>query len=129
MLIHSGIILLKYWFSVSEAEQEKRFKARINDPVKRWKLSPIDLKSRELYTEYSKAKDEMFTYTDTKISPWFMVEADNKLRAYLNCIHHMLSVIPYEEIPQEPIELLPRKESKGYVRPPIEEMSFVPGVY
>lgn len=129
MLIHSGIILIKYWFSVSEAEQEKRFLARINDPIKRWKISPVDLKSRELYVEYSKAKDDMFSYTDTKLSPWFVVDADNKNRAHLNCIHHLLSLIPYKEIEQEPIELLPRKENKGYVRPPLEEMSWVPEIY
>ncbi len=129
MLIRAGIILIKYWFSVSEEEQEKRFKARMADPTKRWKLSPMDLKSRELYVEYSKAKDEMFAYTDTKISPWYMVDADNKKRARLNCIHHLLSMIPYEDLTPDPIELSPRKDSKGYVRPPIEEMTYVPEVY
>jgi polyphosphate kinase 2 len=129
MLIRAGIILIKYWFSVSEEEQEKRFKARMADPTKRWKLSPMDLKSRELYVEYSKAKDEMFAYTDTKISPWYMVDADNKKRARLNCIHHLLSMIPYEDLTPDPIELPPRKDSKGYVRPPIGEMTYVPDVY
>lgn len=129
MLIRSGIILIKYWFSVSEEEQEKRFQARIDDPTKRWKLSPIDLKSRELYVEYSKAKDEMFAYTDTKISPWYMVDADNKRRARLNCIHHLLSMIPYKDLTPEPFELPPRRECKGYVRPPLSEMTFVPEVY
>ena len=129
MLIRSGIILIKYWFSVSEEEQEKRFKARMADPTKRWKLSPMDLKSREMYVDYSKAKDEMFAYTDTKISPWYMVDADNKKRARLNCIHHLLSMIPYEDLTPEPMELPPRKDSKGYVRPPIEEMTYVPEVY
>lgn len=129
MLIRSGIILLKYWFSVSEEVQEQRFRARIADPTKRWKLSPMDLKSRELYVDYSKAKDEMFAYTDTKISPWFMVDADNKKRARLNCIHHLLSVIPYKDLTPEPIKLPPRNDSKGYVRPPLEEMTFVPEVY
>lgn len=129
MLIRSGIILIKYWFSVSEEEQEKRFKARMADPTKRWKLSPMDLKSRELYVEYSRAKDEMFAYTDTKISPWYMVDADNKRRARLNCIHHLLSMIPYEDLTPDPIELPPRKDSKGYIRPPIEEMTYVPEVY
>ncbi|MEN8116000.1 MAG: polyphosphate kinase 2 [Bacteroidota bacterium] len=129
MLIRSGIILVKYWFSVSEDEQEKRFRSRINDPTKRWKLSPMDVKSMELFTEYSKAKDEMFAYTDTKISPWYMVDADNKKRARLNCIHHLLSIIPYKELEQEEIELPERKEAKGYVRPPLEEMTYVPQVY
>lgn len=129
MLIRSGVILVKYWFSVSEEVQEKRFKARIEDPTKRWKLSPMDLKSREMYVEYSKAKDEMFAYTDTKISPWFMVDSDNKKRARLNCIQHLLSLIPYQDLTPEPIELPPRKDSKGYVRPPLDEMTFVPDVY
>ncbi|MGC9353364.1 MAG: polyphosphate kinase 2 [Mariniphaga sp.] len=129
MLIRSGIILIKYWFSVSEEEQETRFKARMADPTKRWKLSPMDLKSREKYVEYSKAKDEMFAYTDTKISPWYMVDADNKRRARLNCIHHLLSMIPYEDLTPDAVELPPRKDSKGYIRPPIEEMTYVPEVY
>jgi polyphosphate kinase len=129
MLIRSGITLIKYWFSVSEEEQEKRFRARMADPTKRWKLSPMDLKSRELYVEYSKAKDEMFAYTDTKISPWYMVDADNKKRARLNCIHHLLSMISYEDLTPDAVELPPRKDNKGYVRPPIEEMTYVPEVY
>lgn len=129
MLIRSGIILIKYWFSVSEEEQEKRFLSRINDPTKRWKISPMDLKSREKFLEYSMAKDEMFAYTDTKISPWYVVDADDKKRARLNCIHHLLSMIPYKDIKQPPLELPPIKETKGYVRPPIEEMTFVPEVY
>jgi len=126
MLIRSGIILIKYWFSVSEEEQEKRFKSRIKDQTKRWKLSPMDLKSREYYVEYSKAKDEMFAYTDTKISPWYMVDADNKRRARLNCIHHLLSHIPYKDLTPDEVELPPRKDSKGYVRPPLDEMTFIP---
>jgi len=129
MLIRSGIILVKYWFSVSEEEQEKRFMARIEDPTKRWKLSPMDLKSREFYVEYSKAKDEMFSYTDTKISPWFMVDADHKRRARLNCIHHLLSRIPYKDLTPESIELPPKIENKGYVRPPIDEMTYVPEIF
>jgi polyphosphate kinase len=129
MLIRSGIILVKYWFSVSEEEQEKRFRARMADPTKRWKLSPMDLKSREMYVDYSKAKDEMFAYTDTKISPWYMVDADNKKRARLNCIHHLLSMIPYKDLTPDAVDLPPRKDSKGYVRPPIEEMTYVTEVY
>jgi polyphosphate kinase len=129
MLIRSGIVLIKYWFSVSEEVQEKRFIARIKDPTKRWKLSPMDMKSREYYVEYSKAKDEMFAYTDTKISPWYMVDADNKKRARLNCIHHLLSKIPYKDLTPGPMDLPPRKDNKGYVRPPLEEMTYVPEVY
>jgi polyphosphate kinase len=129
MLIRSGIIFIKYWFSVSEEEQEKRFNSRIKDPTKRWKLSPMDLKSREFYVDYSKAKDEMFAYTDTKISPWYMVDADNKKLARLNCIHHLLSQIPYEDLTPESIDLPPRKDSKGYVRPPLDEMTFIPEIF
>ena len=129
MLIRSGITLIKYWFSVSEEVQEKRFNARNADPRKRWKLSPVDLKSRELYTEYSMAKDEMFAYTDTKLSPWYMVDADNKRKARLNCIHHLLSLIPYRDLTRDPLDLPPRNDNKGYVRPPIEEMTYVPEVY
>ena len=129
MLIRSGIILIKYWFSVSEDEQERRFQARINDPTKRWKLSEMDLKSREYFVEYSKAKDEMFAYTDTKVSPWYVVEADDKKRARLNCISHLLSMIPYEDLTPAPIELPARNENKGYVRPPLDEMTYVPKTY
>jgi len=129
MLIRSGMVLIKYWFSVSEEEQEKRFLGRIKDPTKRWKLSPMDLKSRELYIDYSKAKDEMFAYTDTKLSPWYVVDADDKKKARLNCIHHLLSMIPYEDLTPEPFDLPERKDSKGYVRPPIDEMTFIPQVY
>lgn len=129
MLIHSGIILVKYWFSVSEKEQEKRFKSRIKNPTKRWKLSPMDLESRKMYVEFSKAKDEMFGYTDTKVCPWYMVDADNKKLSRLNCIHHLLSLIPYQDLTPGPIELTPRTDSKGYVRPPIEELTYVPKVY
>lgn len=129
MLIRSGIVLVKYWFSVSDHEQEKRFQARLHDPTKRWKLSPMDIESRNRWVEYSKAKDEMFAYTDTKLSPWWVVEADNKKRARLNCIAHLLSVIPYEDLTPPSMELPPRHEGKGYVRPPIEEQTFVPSVY
>ncbi len=129
MLIRSGIILIKYWFSVSEEEQEKRFQSRIDDPTKRWKLSPMDLKSREMFIEYSKAKDEMFAYTDTKISPWWVVEADDKRRARLNCICHLLSCIPYKDLTPEPFELPERKDTKGYMRPPLNEMTYVPNKY
>jgi len=129
MLIHSGIILLKYWFSVSEDVQEKRFKDRIEDPLKRWKFSPMDIEARNKWIEFSKAKDEMFAYTDTKNSPWFVVEADDKKKARLNCIHHFLSMIPYEDMKTAKIKLPSRPDTKGYVRPPITEQTFVPEVY
>lgn len=129
MLIRSGIVLVKYWFSVSDHEQEKRFQARLHDPTKRWKLSPMDIESRNRWVEYSKAKDEMFAYTDTKLSPWWVVEADNKKRARLNCIAHLLSVIKYEDLTPPEMELPPRHEGKGYVRPPLEEQTFVPSIY
>jgi len=129
MLIRSGIILVKYWFSVSDEEQEERFQDRINDPAKRWKFSPMDIIAREKWVEYSKAKDEMFKYTDTKQSPWYVVPADNKKLARLNCISHLLSLIPYEELPHEPIILPPRKEHPAYERPPISSQNFVPDRY
>lgn len=129
MLIRSGIILIKYWFSVSDEEQEHRFQSRINDPIKHWKLSPMDLESRERWVEYSRAKDEMFKYTDTKQSPWYVVPADDKKRARLNCISHLLSMIPYQELEEEKIVLPARKEDKGYMRPPISTQTFVPEIY
>ena len=129
MLIRSGIILIKYWFSVSDDEQERRFQSRIHDPTKRWKLSPMDLESRARWEEYSKGKDEMFAYTDIKQAPWYVVGADNKKRARLNCISHLLTVIPYDDLTPEPIELPPRQERMGYVRPPITDQTFVPQKY
>ncbi len=129
MLIRAGIKIIKYWFSVSEEEQEKRFQARIKDPTKRWKLSPMDIKSREMWVEYSKAKDDMFSYTDTKISPWYVVNADDKKRARINTIHHLLSLIPYEDLTPPPMKLPPRKKEKGYVRPPMQEQTFVPDIF
>ncbi len=129
MLVRSGIILIKYWFSVSDEEQERRFQARLTDPTKRWKLSPMDLESRARWVEYSRAKDEMFKYTDIKQAPWYVVNADVKRHARLNCIHHLLSVIPYKDLTPEPIELPPRQADVGYVRPPITDQTFVPEVY
>lgn len=129
MLVRSGIILIKYWFSVSNEEQERRFQARIDDPTRRWKLSPMDLKSRSKWVEYSKAKDAMFAHTDIKQAPWYVVNADNKKRARLNCIGHLLSMIPYEDLTPEPIELPPRQKNIGYVRPPITDQTFVPEKY
>jgi polyphosphate kinase 2 len=128
MLIRSGIILIKYWFSVSDDEQERRFQNRIHDPTKRWKLSPMDLESRAKWVEYSKAKDTMFAYTDVKQSPWYVVEADDKKRARLNCICHLLSMIPYEDLTPEPLELPPRTHRGAYVRPPITDQTFVTDV-
>jgi len=129
MLVRSGVILIKYWFSVSDEEQERRFQARIDDPTKRWKLSPMDLSSRTRWVEYSRAKDEMFKYTDIKQAPWWVVNSDNKLRARLNCISHLLSMIPYEDLTPEPIALPPRQGEVGYVRPPFTDQTFVPEVY
>ncbi len=129
MLMRSGIILVKYWFSVSDEEQEKRFISRMNDPTKRWKLSPMDLTARARWMEYSKAKDEMFEYTDTRASPWYVVNADNKRRARLNCIHHLLSRIPFKDLTPKPIKLPPRQRKHGYERPPITDQNFVPEVF
>jgi polyphosphate kinase 2 len=129
MLVRSGIVLIKYWFSVSDAEQERRFQARINDTRRRWKLSPMDLESRARWVEYSQAKDEMFGYTDIKQAPWFVVEADDKKRARLNTIRHLLSMIPYEDRTPPPIELPPREERTAYVRPPMSDQTFIPDHY
>lgn len=126
MLIRSGIILVKYWFSVSNEEQERRFQARINDITRRWKLSPMDLASRTKWVEYSKAKDEMFRYTDTKLSPWYVVNSDNKELARLSCISHLLTKVPYEDLTPEPIVLPPRQADDNYVRPPMSTQTFVP---
>jgi len=129
MLIRSGTILLKYWFSVADEEQERRFQSRLRDPMKRWKLSPMDLESRRLYREYSRAKDDMLKFSDTRQSPWWTVPSDDKKRARLNCIHHLLSSVPYEDVMPDPLELPPRDTSKSYVRTPMEEQSFVPIYY
>jgi polyphosphate kinase 2 len=129
MLVRSGIVLVKYWFSVSDAEQERRFQGRISDPTKRWKLSPMDLMSRTRWVEYSIAKDEMFRHTDIKQAPWYVVRGDDKKRARLNVISHLLSLIPYEDLMPEPISLPPREPDRGYVRPPMDEQTFIPEVY
>ncbi len=118
MLVRSGIILLKYWFSVSDAEQERRFQERAQDPLKRWKLSPMDLKSREKWVEFSKAKDEMFSWTDISEAPWFTIEADDKRSARLNCIAHILDRISYQDALPGPIDLPPRPPQTDYQRPP-----------
>lgn len=129
MLVRSGIILLKYWFSVSDDEQEVRFQGRLEDPTKRWKLSPMDVESRTRWVEYSKAKDAMFAHTDIKQAPWWVVNADVKRRARLNCITHLLSQIPYQDLTPDVIELTPRPESSNYIRPPMEDQTFVPEVW
>ena len=126
MLVRSGIILIKYWFSVSDEEQERRFQGRIKDPTKRWKLSPMDVESRNRWIEYSKAKDQMFAHTDIKQAPWYVVNADVKKHARLNCIKHLLSMIDYEDLTPGPIELPERTKSGGYVRPPLTDQTFVP---
>ena len=128
MLIRSGIILLKYWFSVSDAEQERRFQDRMNKPTKRWKLSPMDLESRKYWADYSRAKDEMLAVTDTKHAPWFVVNAEDKKCARLNVIRHLLSMIPYRDLTPEKL-VLPKLEKSKYVRPPMSEQNFIPEVY
>ena len=129
MIVRSGIILIKYWFSVGDDVQEERFQDRIDDPTKRWKLSPMDLESRSRWVEYSRAKDEMFAHTDIKQAPWWVVNADDKRRARLNCIHHLLGQIRYKDLTPEPIELPPRQSDSAYVRPPMEDQTFVPEKY
>jgi polyphosphate kinase 2 len=137
MLVRSGLMIIKYWFSVHPDEQERRFQGRLEDTTKRWKLSPMDLASRERWVEYSKAKDEMFAHTDIKQAPWYVVDADDKKRARLNCIRHLLSLIPYEDLTPEPPKLAARpaptpdavSKDLGYVRPPITDQTFIPDHY
>jgi polyphosphate kinase len=129
MLVRSGIIVIKYWFSVSPQEQERRFLDRIKNPTKRWKLSPMDLEARLRWVEYSRAKDTMFAYTDIKQAPWYVVESDDKRRARLNCIHHLLSLIDYEDLTPEALVLPPRQINNSYIRPPLTDQTFVPDVY
>ena len=129
MLVRSGIILLKYWFSVSREEQERRFQDRMKDPKKRWKLSDMDLESRMMWEEYSKAKDQMLAYTDIKQAPWFVVPADDKKRARINTISHILSQIPYDDVTRKEMELPERPEERaGYIRPPMSDQTFVSDV-
>ena len=126
MIIDDGIILVKYWFSVSDDEQERRFQGRLKDPLKRWKLSPIDLESRNRWVEYSRAKDTMFVHTDVHESPWFVVEADDKRRARLNCIAHLLQTVPYEDVLEPDFHLKARQGDQGYVRPSQDAYHYVP---
>lgn len=129
MIQRAGIILIKYWFSVSDREQEKRFQDRIEDPIKRWKISPMDLKAREKWVDYSRAKDDMFAATDIPESPWNVVEADDKKKARLNCISHLLENVPYENLPAKKIKLPARQKAIDYERPPIDTQNFVPAKY
>lgn len=129
MLVRSRIKVIKYWFSVADEEQERRFQSRIADPTKHWKLSPMDLESRNRWVEYSMAKDEMFKYTDIKQAPWFVVNADIKKHARLNCIDHLLTQIPYRDVAPEIHKLPEREASSGYARPPLEDQTFVPEKY
>ncbi|GBE44117.1 polyphosphate kinase 2 [bacterium BMS3Bbin10] len=126
MLVRSGIKLIKYWFSVSDEEQERRFQGRISEPTKRWKLSPMDLESRNRWVEYSKAKDFNFAHTDIKQAPWYVVDADIKKHARLKCIAHLLSLFDYKDLTPEPVILEERPPQAGYVRPPMEDQTFVP---
>jgi polyphosphate kinase 2 len=127
-LLRSGVILIKYWLSVSDEEQERRFKARLHDPAKQWKLSGMDLEARRRWVDYAEAKDDMFAYTDTHESPWYVVEADDKRTMRLNLISHLLSLIPYEEVPRDKIKLPPRQH-RAYVRPPRRDQHYVPPRY
>jgi polyphosphate kinase 2 len=126
LLIEDGFLLVKYWFSVSDDEQERRFRSRMEDPLRRWKLSPMDLQSRARWVEYSRAKDEMFVHTDIPEAPWYVVEADDKRRARLNCIAHLLSLLPYEDVLDTPLELPPRPSEVDYERPPRDLFRYVP---
>ena len=129
MLVRSGIFVIKYWFSVSDEEQERRFQERMRSPIKRWKLSPMDVESRKHWVEYSKAKDTMFAKTDTKLTPWYVVNADDKKKARLNCIAHLLQQIPYTDLTPVELELPPRQADTSYKRPKISTQHFVKKVY
>ena len=126
LLVNDGIMLVKYWFSVSDEEQERRFRSRLEDPLRSWKLSPMDIDSRNRWVDYSRAKDEMFVHTDTPEAPWYVVEGDDKRRARLNCIHHLLSIVPYEDVLEAPLELPPRPPAGDYERPPRDLFHYVP---
>ena len=128
MLQRAGIILIKYWFSVSDEEQEKRFQERIKNPLKRWKISPMDLEARSRWVEYSKAKDDMFNTTDIEESPWYVVNSDDKRSAHINCISHLLSQVPYKDLTPVKIELPPRQHEIDYERPPMRLQNFIPNV-
>jgi polyphosphate kinase len=129
MLVRSGIHLIKYWFSVNDGEQERRFQERIRNPIKRWKLSAMDIESRKHWVDYSKAKDEMFAHTDRKFTPWYVIDADDKKRARLNCIAHLLEQISYRDVRPVEIEVPRRQADTGYKRPKKSSQRFVPEVY
>ena len=129
MLVRSGIVLIKYWFSISEQEQERRFLSRVRDPHKRWKLSPMDLEARQRWDDYSRAKDEMFAHCDIEEAPWHDVNAERKKTARLNCIHHLLGQIPYQDLTPEPIELPLRRKSDQHQRPSASGLRFIPEPY
>jgi len=129
MLMRSGIHLIKYWFSVSDEEQEQRFLSRLDDPTKRWKLSPMDVQSRAHWVEYSKAKDVMMAHTDVKSSPWHVIDADDKRRARLNCIRHLLSQLRYQDLTPKQVKLPPRQRARGYIRSPKSHQKMVPDYY
>ena len=129
MLVRSGIVLIKYWLSVDFEEQAHRFQARIENPSKRWKISKMDLEARKRWVDYSRAKDDMFKYTDIKQAPWFVVESHDKRRARLNCIAHLLSQIPYEDLRLQPMELPPLQSDQHYIRPPRSDQTYVPEIY
>ena len=126
LLVEDGIRLVKYWFSVSDEEQERRFRSRLEDPLRRWKLSPLDLESRARWVDYSRAKDEKFVHTDVDEAPWYVVEGDDKRRARLNCIAHLLSIVPYQDVLETPVELPPRPPESDYERPPRDLYRYVP---
>ena len=131
MLMRSGITIIKYWFSVSDKEQERRFKSRVEDPTKRWKLSPMDIEARNRWQAYSRAKDDMLVHTDIEQTRWYVVNSDNKKRAHLNCIAHLLNLLPYKDVAPEKMKLPKRKPEmrEGYARPPLEIQNFVPEIY
>jgi polyphosphate kinase len=131
MLVRSGITIVKYWFSVSDKEQERRFRSRVDDPTKRWKLSPMDMEARNRWQAYSRAKDDMLIHTDIDQAKWYVVNSDNKKRAHLNCISHLLSLLPYKDVAPKKLKLPKRKPElrEGYARPPLETQNFVPEIY
>jgi polyphosphate kinase 2 len=126
LLVEDGMMLRKYWFSVSDAEQERRFRNRLKDPMRQWKLSPMDLESITRWEDYSRAKDEMFVHTDIPEAPWYVVPGEDKRRAHINMIAHLLSTVPYHEVQRAPLQLPERPPSHGYERPPLESQVFVP---
>ncbi len=128
LLVHDGIVLVKYWLSISDDEQRKRFQGRINDPARRWKLSPMDVEAQSRWVDYAEAKDVMFSYTDTKECPWWVVDAEDKRTARLNLMAHLLSMVPYEQVPEQKIKL-PDVQRRAYVRPPIDSQTFIPKRY